>query len=303
MVRASAPGKLMLFGDHAVVYGHPCIVTAVSKRIEVSVEEYEGDEVCIDTPGVSDHSFLHAVLSRVSSLWRLPRSIRITVHSSFSGAYGFGSSSAVTVALLKALSSYASIDLAERELFSLALDVVLSVQKVGSGFDVAAASFGRTLLYKNKGEIIEPVPWKDIRLIVGYTGVKANTVEIVREVAEKRNRHPEQIDSLFNRIGSIVWQAKQAMEENDMSRLGELMDEHHSLLQTLGVSSEKLDALVSAARKAGAFGAKPSGAGRGDCMIALASKETEEDVATAIRLTGGEVVSVAFHEEGARLEV
>ncbi len=293
----------MLFGDHAVVYGHPCVVTAVSKRIEVSVAEYERNEVCIDTPGVNDHSFIHAVLSRVSSLWCLPRSIRITVRSSFSGAYGFGSSSAVTVALIKALATYTSRAISDRELFLFALDVVLSVQKVGSGFDVAAASFGRTLLYKNKGEIIEPLPWKDIRLIVGYTGVKASTVEIVREVAEKRDHHPEQIDLLFNRMENIVWQAKQAMKENNMPWLGELMDEHHSLLQTLGVSSEKLDSLVLAAKRAGAFGAKLSGAGRGDCMIALVSKEREEDISTAIRLAGGEVVFVAFDEEGARLEV
>jgi len=295
-VHISAPGKLLLLGDHAVVYGHPCIVTAINKRIEVSIEKAQA--MHISTPGNGSHEFIHEAIQTASSLWDLPKNFFLAVYSPFSGKYGFGSSSAVTVATLKALAEFANVSVTNRELFEHALRVVLKIQGVGSGFDVAAACFGNTIFYKNKGEILDAIPHRPYNLIVGYTGTKANTVEIVKEVIRKREKYPEEIDKLFHAIGELVVEAKQYMIEGDYKTLGALMDANQEYLRDLGVSSQTLERLISAAKQAGAWGAKLSGAGKGDCMIAIVSDEKKQAVRMAIEAAGGEVVDVLPDEQG-----
>ncbi len=277
----SAPGKLMLFGEHAVVYGYPCIVTAVSERLVVEPGESSGDTRFIDA---------------AVKLWGQPGQ-KFSAQSVFSDKYGFGSSSAVTVATLKALKPNAS----NQELFEAAYKIILDVQGVGSGFDVAAAVFGGTMYYiKNKA--IEPLVIKDMPLVVGYTGAKSNTVDLVNMVAKKREQYPEKIDRIFQAIAKIVEEAKVKMLEGDWERVGRLMDFNQEYLRDLGVSSEKLEALISAAKGAGAYGAKLSGAGGGDCMIALAPPDKRQAAEDAIAEAGGEVVQVSSNAPGVRIE-
>ena len=281
-MRTSAPGKLMLFGEHAVVYGYPCIVTAISERLYVS-----------DGVPSGDTRFLNAAIAA----WGEGRDIKLSAQCAFSGCYGFGSSSAVTVATLKALRPDAS----NHEVFDAAYKIVMDIQGVGSGFDVAAAVYGGTLYYvKNKA--IEPLVVGDMPLIVGYTGVKADTKTLIAEVAAKRAKEPEKVDRIFKAIGKIVDEAKIQIAEGDWERVGRLMDFNQEYLRDLGVSSEKLEALIAAARGAGAWGAKLSGAGGGDCMIALASADKRQAVEDAITKAGGEAVHVKPNAEGVRVE-
>ncbi len=271
----------MLFGEHAVVYGHPCIVTAISERLFVT----EGDPV-------GDTRFLDAAIK----LWGNPTT-KLSATCAFSGKYGLGSSSAVTVAALKALKPDAS----NKEIFDAAYKIVLDIQGTGSGFDVGAATYGGTLYYiKNK--TIESLVIKDMPLIVGYTGVKADTKTLVADVAAKRANEPGKVDRIFRAIGKIVEEAKGKMIEGDWERVGRLMDFNQEYLRDLGVSSEKLEALIRAAKGAGAWGAKLSGAGCGDCMIALAPPEKRKAVEEAITRAGGEVVNIASSAPGVRVE-
>lgn len=281
MKTVSAPGKLMLLGEHAVVYGYPCIVTAISERLSVS----EG-------AAVGDTRFLDAAIA----LWGSDEKLSAT--SSFSGTYGFGSSSAVTVAALKFLRQEAD----NKTLFDAAYKIISDIQGTGSGFDVAAAVFGGTLYYiKNKS--IEPLNIKDMPLVVGYSGVKSDTVEFVDMVAKKREQYPEKVDRIFQGIAKIVEEAKKKMLEGDWERVGRLMDFNQEYLRDLGVSSEKLESLISAAKGAGAWGAKVSGAGGGDCMIAFVPPDKRQMVEDAITKAGGEVVHVTPNAEGVRIEV
>jgi mevalonate kinase len=276
----SAPGKLMLFGEHAAVYGFPCIVTAISERLSVS----EG-------AGTGDTRFLDAA----TAVWGRGRTL--SAKSSFSGKYGLGSSSAVTVAALK----YLRPDAENRTIFDTAFKIVLDVQGVGSGFDAAAAVFGGTLYYiKNK--LIEPLVIKDMPLIVGYTGIKADTKTIIADVAAKKDKESDKVDRIFQAIAKIVEDAKLKMQEGDWERVGRLMDFNQEYLRDLGVSSEKLESLISAAKRAGAWGAKLSGAGGGDCMITLAPPDKRQLVEDAITEAGGEVVRVTPNAPGVRIE-
>ncbi len=175
LITASAPGKLLLMGDHAVVYGYPSIVTALSERLYVS--ESEANVLPKDT------RFVDAAIAA----WGEGRAVAVSTKSTFSGTYGFGSSSAVTVATLKMLRPEAT----NKEIFDAAYDIVLKIQGKASGFDVAAAVYGGTLYYVVGGKIIEPLQTESLPLVVGYTGVKADTVTLVNQVARMREAYPQ----------------------------------------------------------------------------------------------------------------
>jgi len=273
----------MLLGEHAVVYGYPCIVTALSERLCITQGLPSGDTRFIDA---------------AIKTWGKPGET-LSAQCAFSGKYGFGSSSAVTVAALKTLRP----DATEKEIFDAAYKIVMDIQGKGSGFDVAAATYGGTLYYiKNK--VIEPLAIKEMPLVVGYTGVKANTPILVAEVASKRAKEPEKVERIFQAIAKIVEEAKIKMVEGDWERVGRLMDFNQEYLRDLGVSSEKLEAMISAAKGAGAWGAKLSGAGGGDCMIALhpGGVQGKPLVKKAITEAGGEVVHVSPNAPGVRVE-
>jgi mevalonate kinase len=300
---ASAPGKLMLFGEHAVIYGHPCIVTALNVRLTVTVEESHERDIIIDAPGVSDTRFISAAVKRVKKrLKNILPGLTIRTKSEFSSQYGFGSSSAVTVATIYALCGFSNMKASLQDIFEMAYQTVLDVQGTGSGFDVAAAVAGGTLLYGNSGKIFNKIPINTIPLIVGYTGIKADTISLMSSVSKKRELFPEKMDRIFIAIEKIVQEAKERIIERDWERTGRLMNFNHEYLRDLGVSSEKLERLISSTKNAGAWGAKLSGAGDGDCMIAIAPESKKDAVKNAIQEAGGKVIDILSGAEGVRTE-
>lgn len=292
-VKASAPGKLMLFGEHAVVYNYPCIATSVSSRIYVEVEKTSG-QFKIDAPQVKDVRFVERTVQLFKDKYKIDGEILIKTSSDFSSQYGLGSSSAVTVALIYALSKLYKIELSKQEFFDLGYKVILNVQGVGSGFDIAAAIFGGTLYFITGGKVIEPLSVDSLSLVIGYSGTKASTSTLVK------NLKPD--FKIFDDIKQIVEAAKINLVNSDWKETGELMNQNQRLLQKLGVSTEKLDKMCQAAVMAGAYGAKLSGAGGGDCMIALVPQDKIKKVEAAIVKTGGEIINVKNNTQGVKLE-
>lgn len=315
-VTVSAPGKLMLFGEHAVVYGHPCIVTAVDKRMRVRVGFNGKGAIVVHAPQMGmDHyhkrmadlgkhevpkpvRFIELLVKNFSKTYGLERGLDIVTDCEFSSDFGFGSSAAVTAALAFGIKELLSMKLTKKQLFELCYMTVLDAQGVGSGFDVASAIYGGTLYFVGAGKVVECIRATKLSLIVGYTGVKADTPTLVRQVAEQRRRHRKQIDQLFRKITRVVHAARTAIEKRNFKALGRLMDYNQMLLEALGVSSEELDRLITASRKAGALGAKLSGAGGGDCMIALADSIQRKLVVEAITAAGGQVLPVSVGAKG-----
>ncbi len=290
----------MLLGEHAVVYGHPCLVTAIDKRLQVSISKTDTNTITIESPQTNDHRFIDAAVKEAISHWGIKHTgLHIETKSTFTGNYGFGSSSAVTVGVLAALQQLFEIHELPHGIFESAYKTVLAVQGVGSGFDVAAATFGGTLLYGPGGN-----PFEQLRipagfdLVVGYSGQKADTATLVNMVKAKYDSHPETLGKIFTAISELVSQATAAIREGDWEKVGKFMDFNQEYLRDLGVSSERLETLVVAAKQAGAYGAKLSGAGGGDCMIALVSADKRASVEEAIRTNGGEVVNVHPNEAG-----
>lgn len=322
-VTVSAPGKLMLFGEHAVVYGRPCLVTTVGQRIKATVEltddpifQLEAPDVqitnyrkSIDQLGQGDipkgakfveialYNFYNSYKSYIKS-----GGVKVSTSSQFSSEFGFGSSSASTVCVIKALSQLTGKKLTNRQIFDLSYKTVLDIQGKGSGFDVAAATYGGTLYFVIGGKVIKPLKIDHLPLIVGYSGIKFDTVQLINAVTEKAKKYPWLINNVYSQIGKIVELAKKAVLKGDFETLGQLMNFNEGLLSVLGVEENKLADMIYAARDAGAYGAKLSGAGVGDCMIAIAPPSKIAAVKKAITGAGGQVIDIKTNVEGVRVE-
>ena len=320
-VAASAPGKLVLFGDHAAVYGKPCLVTAVDLRFYATVVSIDEAYIHISTPAMRSQAetyrvavknlsarnrpetaFVEAALKQLLKNQDLRSGLKIFTEGPQT-TYGLGSSSAITVAIIKATATHFGIELNQRELFDMAYAAVLDVQGAGSGVDLAAAVCGGTVYYVKGGAVMERLPIDDLPIVIGYSGEKVSTTNLIHQVASLRAHQPDLINPILDLIGRIAIRARDYIVESNWSAVGELMNIHQGLLDSLGVNVLTLSNLIFAAREAGAWGAKLSGAGGGDCMFALAPETDHPAIGLALQDAGGLPVKIAANAPGVRLEL
>jgi mevalonate kinase len=316
-VSTSAPGKLMLFGEHAVVYDRPCIVSAADIRYRVRSEPRADQQMAV-TSSVNGQTYTYTpdalrtmtdfpreaafVLSAIKRLLKtadFPFGLNLTTAGP-ALSYGLGSSSAVTVATIGNLNQVYELGLVPAQIFRLAYDAVLDVQGAASGFDVAAAVYGGTLYFVTGGQTIVPLDVPELPIVIGYSGRKVGTVNLIDEVRQRRERHPRLIDGVFDHMADITRSARASLQHGDWASVGELADIHQGLLDSLGVNTLDLSRLIFAAREAGALGAKLSGAGGGDCMFAVCQPANQDMVQDALRAVAPSLVTVPLNAPGLR---
>ncbi len=298
MTKASAFGKIILFGEHAVVYGRPALavpVTQVYTDVEVSDSRLEG--IWIDAPAVHLHAELktlpseHPIASTVNNLFFLYRvdpypNLSIKITSTIPVASGLGSGAAVTVALTRALASHLRHSMKDEDVNAFAYEIEKIHHGTPSGIDNTVITYAKPV-YFVKGKMIETFKvGQPFTFVIGDTGVPAPTNESVGDVRQLWLNDPARLDKIFDQIGDVSFSARCAIEAGMYDWLGELMNKNHTLLQELTVSSPELDRLVDAARSAGALGAKLSGGGRGGNMIALVKSEMAETVSFMLKTMG-----------------
>lgn len=257
MTSGSGQGKLILCGEHAVVYGHPAIAFAVDLHTEVSLEALDGP-----TRITADHADdrLSAALHRV-----LPdQGFAVHIRTDLPVGRGMGSSAALAVALVRALAAHAGEALSNETAIDRAQPVEAAFHGNASGLDLALAAHGGTIRYlRGPPRVITHLRAPRWTAVVLDSGEVGNTAALVSGVAARRPG----VDGALARIGALVAEAERVLD--DATALGPVLDENHALLREIGVSTPSLDALVAFARANGALGAKLAGAGGGGVVLAL----------------------------------
>lgn len=277
--KVSAPGKLMLLGEHAVLRGRACLVCAIDQRIYLRITPRADSKIVIHSDlgrhiTSLDHfevdqqfSFLtHALQPKIISL---SRGFEISVQSDFVPTVGLGSSAAITAAMTYALclmiNGQANLD----TVFKDGLHTIRSVQGEGSGADLAASIFGGVLLYR-----AAPLERKCLKQIFPittvYSGMKTPTVSVIRTVQAMAKRLPELYEQIYDMMNFSALTAAEAIEQNDLKQLGCIFNVNQGLLDAIGVSNTILAEINFRLREdSGIYGSKISGSGLGDCVVAV----------------------------------
>ncbi|HEX2997554.1 MAG TPA: mevalonate kinase [Anaerolineales bacterium] len=299
MTKASAFGKIILFGEHAVVYGRPALavpVTQVHADVDVSDSREEG--IWIDSAAVRLHAELkalpsnHPIVAAINNLFFLFRisepcpNLTIKITSTIPVASGLGSGAAVTVALTRALASHLRRSMKDEDVNAFAFEIEKIHHGVPSGIDNTVITYARPV-YFSIGKAIETFKvGQPFTFVIADTGIPALTNEAAEAVRRLWLDNPTRLEKTFDQIGDVAFSARCAIEAGMYEWLGELMNKNHALLQELTVSSPELDRLVEAARGSGALGAKLSGGGRGGNIIALVKSEMAETVSLVLKTMG-----------------
>lgn len=311
-----------MFGEHAVVYGRPAIAVPVNQvkaravisanprgakgEIRIQAPDIDLDTILSELP--ADHPLAQVIHETLHELEvNLPPACTIRITSNIPMAAGMGSGAAVSVATIRALSAFLGKLLPDERISTLTYGIEKIYHGTPSGIDNTVVTYGlpvgfvRQIKSDNSAsashlaleariDLLQvPVPFT---IVIGDTGVPSPTATVVGEVRRQWQAAPDQYEQLFDEVGQVSMDARQAIEGGHPEALGPLMNENHRLLQQLDVSSPELDHLVETARLSGALGAKLSGAGWGGNMIALVNEKTAETVSEVLLQNGATRVIV-----------
>ena len=318
-VRVSAPGKVILFGEHFVVKGSPAIAGSIGLRVTVEAKEKTGWPLLIVSRSLgmearvdrnlklrTGHPEIFAPFKRILEIISQHVELKpayIVITSQIPIAAGLGSSAASAAAFARAYMEVLGIKPDKNLLLEISYEAEKVVHGKPSGIDNTIVVEGGVIMYeKGKGYRRINVDMRDAMLVIADTGVKRNTGRIVQAVLERYDRHPRLFESLYGTAAILVDEARQALEQGDVEKLGELMDINQGLLYSIGVSSMEIEQILHAARRAGALGAKLTGAGRGGSVIALSYMKDAELVRRRMLERAPWAAIGGFGGEGVRVE-
>lgn len=281
-------GKIIVLGEHAVVYGQPALAAALSRGCEVHVQKnaHGVGHLLLDTQVLAvddaDNAVCRAVQVARAELELTPAlALDVSIRFDVPVGAGLGSSAALAVALPRALAKLQGRALEDARLETIAHRIEQVFHGNPSGLDALLARTGALGLFTRGAGLAPLTPKTPVKLVIADTGVGRSTQTQVANVAARRERVGAAVEKTIEAIGDLARAGADAMERGALTELGELMNVNHGLLSALSVSSAEIEVLVAAARRAGAVGAKLTGAGGGGCVIALAPGR-EEAVAAAL---------------------
>ncbi|MDJ1431815.1 mevalonate kinase [Halostagnicola sp. A-GB9-2] len=325
MALSSAPGKVYLFGEHAVVYGEPAVPCAIEQRARVDVERRDDEKIRVEAEDLSldgftveysgrteeepdidvSESLLAAATGYVDEAISQVRSVTgredvgfdVTIESDIPLGAGLGSSAAVAVAAIDAGTRELGTTLEIDEVAERAFQTEYEVQEgQASRADTFCSATGGAV--RVEGDDCRSIDAPDLPIVIGFDGGAGDTGKLVAGVRDLREEYEFASDTVES-IGNIVRNGEKALQNGDIEEIGRLMDFNHGLLSALGVSARSLDAMVWAARDADAYGAKLTGSGGGGCIVALDPTEATE---TALKFTPGceDAFRAELAEDGVR---
>lgn len=297
-VTASAPGKVILFGEHFVVHGNPAIVSSINLRARVTASSSQGEGVRLeaesqDNPAVRSASYILERLGQKGGM-----SLRIS--SEIPQSVGLGSSAAIAVASAAAVLKLCLDKLDLKLVLEAAHEGEKIIHYTPSGIDTSIATFGGAGIYtRSKG--YRRLDFELEEILVVNTSRQRRTGDLVRRVKEFKERDPKRFEKLLEESRRIVEESVDHLKAHEIEPLGRLMTRNQELLRIIGVSSPEIEQAINACMKAGAYGAKLTGAGGGGCVIAVADYDKLDLVAEKLSRSF-QVFRVKLGVEGARVE-
>lgn len=281
-----APGKIILLGEHAVVYEQPALAATLDRGVRVVVSRGEGPgpvlrgtgfgidiERVRPDPDGSGPAALRLALERLVELYGdRVRELSFVIDGAIPAGAGLGSSAALSVAIVRGVRRYFGEDAPDDEVIADAFELERVFHGTPSGVDHSTIAHGGLVWFRRVGEDIDlervEIP-RRLRLAVGVVGSHAGTSHAVGALRERARRHERAYQRIYDGVGELVTEARECLRTGNLGALGELMDINQGYLNALGVSTPGLEALCAIARDRGALGAKLTGAGGGGAMIAL----------------------------------
>ncbi len=313
MVVGSACGKIILFGEHAVVYGRPALAVPLAQlRARARVESQTDAGIVIHArelgrsmrlmDGDADHA-LNAITRLTLQKLGVSSEVNldIAIESDIPIASGLGSGAAISTAIVRALAAYFHRVLTPDEISALVYETEKIYHGTPSGIDNTVIAYEQPIRFVRRrvGRENEITPFNIARpfpLMIANTGIASPTKITVGDVRRGWERDPARYEELFDAVGAIVENAQDALARGENERLGELMTRNQSVLETIGVSSSEIERLIEAGVRAGAKGGKLSGGGRGGNVIFYVEEERAEGVRE--KLIGAGAVGVIITKVG-----
>jgi mevalonate kinase len=317
--RSSAPAKVILFGEHFVVYGNPAILASINRRVAIDAHTTEWDKIVIKSDigvaGEYDSSGfkateggleakatlepLYSAIMQSLAATGKKTGIEISIYSNVPPGIGMGSSAAACVATVAAVNSLFRKEQNRQEICKLAIKSERLIHKNSSGADCYVSTYGGLIQYSKTMGFTKIQPKGALALVIASTGLRHSTGDLVAGVKRFKDRNEPLFQNLAKQAERICVQAQQALKAGRWDKVGELMNENQAILRQIGVSHHKVDDLIDICGKAGALGAKITGAGGGGAVIALAaSNQDSTKLATRAKAAGYESFEVEIDKRG-----
>ena len=326
-VTFTAPGKVILFGEHAVVYGHPAIVMAINLRAQCTVSSSTNQEVTLELPNLHPENLFifdevtetfiekdyNATPTRQDSFSYITKTILqqakmkkspyICVDSEIPSSVGLGSSAAVAVATSASLSAFMGLNFSLKEINEMSFKAEKITHGRPSGIDNSIATFGGIQYYKQKDFSKIEAANTPLYLVVVNSSIVRSTKKYVEHVAERVRSDPSKYKTVLQQIDDLTERARICLEKGEIPELGNLMNDNHKLLELLGVGNPTLSNLRKILEKNGSLGSKLTGAGGGGCVIGLFDEYNEADHAVIeIKKKGYQTFISDLSEKGVKRE-
>ena len=303
--RGSGFGKVILFNEHFVVHGVPGIVSAIDSTAYAEARKAgEGMTLRDKRKGAKGYTEQKKTqqqdsidrMFKAMGLRMEKVALEILVKGNLPGFSGIGASAASSVAIARAIAEELKLNLPDCKINDIAYEAEKAYAGTPSGIDNTAATYGGLIWFKKAlgggPNTIERLSIKKpVEIVIGNTGIVADTKAMVAGVTARKKENPEKYDRLCKQAEELAFEARRALEGFDLTKVGELMNQNHLQLNEIEVSCKELNYLVGLARAKGAIGAKLTGGGGGGCMVALTpGRALQEKVAATIENEGFKVL-------------
>jgi len=306
--KASAPGKVILFGEHFVVYGVKAILCAINKRVTVTAEKIKEEKISIKSDIGDLELELNKPISEINSplkpfyylankmIRNQSTGIEIKIESDIPLGAGLGSSSACCVAGAAAISKLFS-EKTKEEILELAIEAEKTIFENTSGADCTVCTYGGIIEYEKEKGFIKIKSEPNFHLIIANSNIKHSTESIVSKVKQFKNEDTERFSKLCDDESKLIEDVLQLLKENNIQKLGQKVVQNQKYLETIGISNEKLKDMIKTGQES-SFGTKITGAGDGGCVFSLTDESNSENTVNGFKKKNYDCFSVKIDYDG-----